>query len=226
MKAVVLLSGGLDSAVVAAIAAKQGLEVHALSIDYHQRHTQELEAATAIARAMQVPMHRIVLSLGDAGRSALTGSSEVPKDRPLDAPGVPSTYVPARNSIFLALAASLAESIGAGSIWIGANAVDYSGYPDCRPEFLLAFNRAINLGTVDGLKDKGLAISAPLVLSSKAEIIRLGRDLGVDFSLTHSCYDPVGRLACRHCDSCRIRAAGFEAAEVPDTTRYAPEPVP
>ena len=225
MKAVVLLSGGLDSAVVAAIAAKQGLEVHALSIDYHQRHTQELEAATAIARSMQVPMHRIVLSLGDAGRSALTGSSEVPKDRPLDAPGVPSTYVPARNSIFLALAASLAESIGAGSIWIGANAVDYSGYPDCRPEFLLAFNRAINLGTVEGVLE-GSAVSAPLVLSSKAEIIRLGRDLGVDFSLTHSCYDPVGGLACRHCDSCRIRAAGFEAAEVPDTTRYAPEPVP
>lgn len=225
LRAVVLLSGGLDSAVAMACARRDGCAVHALSFDYGQRHKAELAAAAAVARSLGAAGHRTVaVDLRAIGGSALTDSIEVPKGRgPVEADaGVPVTYVPARNLIFLSIATAYAEVNQARRLYIGVNAVDYSGYPDCRPEFIEAFERAANTGTKAGAEGEELKIVAPLARLSKAEIIRLGSELGVDFSLTHSCYDPDAQgRACGACDSCRIRRRGFEEAGVADPTRYA-----
>ena len=213
LRAVVLLSGGLDSAVTLAIAVRErGLAVSCLSFDYGQRHRSELACAARVAASLGALEHRVIrVDSSIVAGSALTGGGDVPKDRALEAEGIPATYVPARNALFLAHALSEAERIGAESIHIGANAVDYSGYPDCRPEFLEAFERMANLATkasVDG--GLRLRVEAPLVSLSKAEIVSRGAALGVDFGLTSSCYDPepTGR-PCRACDSCRLRARGF-----------------
>jgi 7-cyano-7-deazaguanine synthase len=218
--AVVLVSGGLDSATVLALAVASGWRCHALSVDYGQRHRAELAAAAQVARALGAVEHRVVqLDLGIFGGSALTDSSiEVPT-APTD--GIPVTYVPARNTIFLALALAYAEVTRSEAIFIGANAVDYSGYPDCRPEFLAAFEVLANLATKRAVEGAPIAIEAPIVRMSKAEIVRKGHELGVDFALTVSCYsaDAAGR-ACGRCDSCRLRRAGFNAAGIPDPTRY------
>jgi 7-cyano-7-deazaguanine synthase len=232
--AVALISGGLDSAVALACARRDGREVWALTFDYGQRHRAELDAAGVVAASLGAARHVVMrIDLRAVGGSALTSDMAVPKDRGAAemSRGIPATYVPARNLVFLSCAAGLAEVAGAGEIYIGVNAVDYSGYPDCRAEFIEAFERAANLGTKAGVEGAGaglrwLTVRAPLVELSKAEIIRVGTGLGVDFSLTHSCYDPVVRgaevLACGRCDSCRIRARGFRDAGVEDPTRYAP----
>jgi 7-cyano-7-deazaguanine synthase len=219
-KAVVLLSGGLDSATVLALARAEGFDCYALTFDYGQRHRIELEAAQRVARSLQVADHRIVpLDLSWMGGSALT-------DRRIDVPsepsaGIPVTYVPARNTVFLSIALGWAEVQGARDIYLGANAVDYSGYPDCRPEYLEAFERMASLATRAGVEGRGSRIRAPLVDSSKAEIIRAGARLGVDYGLTLSCYDPDGQgRACGVCDSCRLRARGFAEAGLADPTRY------
>jgi 7-cyano-7-deazaguanine synthase len=218
-RAVVLLSGGLDSAVCLAVALRDGFECHALSFDYGQRHRHELAAAGAIARA--AGSHRtIALDLRAVGGSSLTADIPVPKRGGAPAADIPVTYVPARNLTFLSLAAGYAEVLGAGDVFIGVNAVDYSGYPDCRPEFIRAFEAAANLATRAGVQGTALRVRTPLIDLSKAQIIRLGRSLGVDFAGTHSCYDPVGALACGLCDSCRLRREGFIAAGVADPTRY------
>lgn len=228
--AVVLLSGGLDSAVVLAMARARGLACHALGFDYGQRHRAELRAAEKIAAALGAATHRTVrLDLRCIGGSALTDAIDVPKDGAGGESGpIPVTYVPARNITFLAIACGLAEATGAGRILLGVNAVDYSGYPDCRPEFIAAFQRCIDVGTKAGVEGGGaggggLVIEAPLVRMTKADIIREGVRLGVDLSVTSSCYDPLGEdgLACGRCDSCRIRRRGFAEAGVPDPTRYA-----
>ena len=224
-RAVVLLSGGLDSATVLAIARRQGFACHALSIDYGQRHAVELDAARRVAAALGVAEHREMhLDLRALGGSALTADLPVPVDR-TDAEmgrGIPITYVPARNTVFLSLALAYAEVIGAFDLFIGVNAVDYSGYPDCRPEFIEAFRVVANLATKAGVEGGRFAIHTPLIDLTKADIIRLGVSLGVDYGLTHSCYVPTPEgLACGRCDSCRIRATGFESAGVPDPTRYA-----
>jgi len=225
MRAVVLLSGGLDSATTAARAIADGYEVYALSVDYGQRHRVELERAAQVAAALKVADHRTVkLDLRAIGGSALTADIAVPKDRTDDAigHGVPVTYVPARNTILLGLALGYAETVGAFDVFIGANVLDYSGYPDCRPEFLSAFETLANLATKAGTDGSGrFRVHAPLVEMSKAEIIREGLKLGVDFSLTLSCYDPdaAGR-ACGRCDSCQLRRKGFADAGVPDPTVY------
>jgi 7-cyano-7-deazaguanine synthase len=220
--AVVLLSGGLDSATVLAIAAAEGHRCHALSVDYGQRHRAELAAAGKIARALGAAEHRVVpIDLRVFGGSALTDDSlEVPT---APSAGIPITYVPARNTIFLALALAYAEVSQADTIFTGANAVDYSGYPDCRPEFVAAFERLANLATKRAVEGHSVRVAAPIIHLSKAEIVRRGCDLGVDFSLTVSCYnaDAEGR-ACRQCDACRFRREGFEQAGVPDPTRYQP----
>ncbi len=222
--AVVLLSGGLDSTTALAIALSRGHRCHALSFSYGQRHTVELEASRNIAEAMGASGHSTVdLDLAAITTSALTGHSEVPKHRSAAdmGEGIPSTYVPARNIIFLSIAAAHAESIGARDIYIGVNAVDYSGYPDCRPEFLSAFQNALDLGTRSGVEGEGFTIHAPLTDMTKEDIIRAGLELGVDYSLTHSCYDPSPEgLACGHCDSCLLRKKGFAEAGVEDPTRY------
>jgi 7-cyano-7-deazaguanine synthase len=225
-RAVVLLSGGLDSATVLAMARSRGLECHALSVDYGQRHGSELLAARQVATALGASSHRVIrVDLSAIGGSALTDSRiDVPIAASRDAPiaaGIPATYVPARNTVLLALALAQAEVLAARSIFIGVNAVDYSGYPDCRPEFIAAFAALASLATKQGVEGSTVAIEAPLQDLSKAEIIRAGTALGVDYSLTVSCYlaDASG-AACGHCDSCRLRAAGFEAAGVPDATRY------
>ncbi|HLW67544.1 MAG TPA: 7-cyano-7-deazaguanine synthase QueC [Gemmataceae bacterium] len=224
-RAVVLLSGGLDSATALAIARSQGFEVHALSVDYGQRHRVELERARQIAAAQKVVNHVLVpVDLRSIGGSALTANIEVPKDRSQDdiGHGIPITYVPARNTVLLALALGLAESVEAFDIFIGANIYDYSGYPDCRPEFLEAFERLANLATKASVEGKGrFRIHAPLIRLTKAEIIRHGIGLGVDYSLTLSCYDPDehGR-ACGRCDSCQLRKKGFAEAGVTDPTDY------
>ncbi|MHC4295546.1 MAG: 7-cyano-7-deazaguanine synthase QueC [Planctomycetota bacterium] len=224
-KAVVLLSGGLDSASVLAIAKDQGYRCYALSFDYCQRHRFELTAARRIAEAAGVVEHRIVtIDLSAAagfGRSALTDSIEVPKDRAENGT-IPSTYVPARNTIFLSLALGYAEVIGAFDIFIGVNAVDYSGYPDCRPPFIETFERLANLATAAGIEQRGrFTVHAPLINMTKGEIIRTGLALGVDYSLTHSCYDPApDGTACGHCDSCRLRLKGFADANAEDPARY------
>jgi len=221
MRAVILLSGGLDSATVLALANAGGRECHALSITYGQRHAVELEAAKRVAASLGVAEHVVhSLDLRVFGASALTGDIEVPKDA-VGAPGIPVTYVPARNTIFLALALGYAEARDAQEIWLGVNALDYSGYPDCRPEFIDAFQQVIWKGTRSGVEHQEPRLVAPLLHMTKAEIIRRGTELGVDYSLTHSCYDPAddGR-ACAHCDSCLLRRKGFADAGVPDPTAY------
>jgi 7-cyano-7-deazaguanine synthase len=225
-RAVVLLSGGLDSATALAVARRDVFRCHALTIAYGQRHVAEVDAARRIAEVMGVVEHRIIpLDLRAFGGSALTADLDVPKDRGEEqmSAGIPITYVPARNTVFLALALGWAEVLGSFDIYIGVNAIDYSGYPDCRPEFIAAFEGLANLATKAGVENRGrFRIHAPLVHLSKADIIRLGVSLGVDYRLTHSCYDPAADgAACGRCDSCRLRRAGFEAAGVPDPTRYA-----
>ena len=220
-KAVVLLSGGMDSAAVVAIAREQGFAVHALSVRYGQRHTSELDAARRVAEALGVVAHKVVdVDLRSIGGSALTDDAiDVPE---AGGEGIPSTYVPARNTIMLSLALGWAEVLGANDLFCGVNAVDYSGYPDCRPEFIAAFEQLANLATKAGVEGAGLRVHAPLQFLSKADIVREGVRLGVDFGLTVSCYqaDDQGR-ACGHCDACRLRAAGFADAGVADPTRYA-----
>jgi 7-cyano-7-deazaguanine synthase len=223
-RAVVLLSGGLDSATVLAIAQAQGFTCHALSVRYGQRHAAELDAAQRVAAALRAAEHRIMsVDLAGIGGSALTdGRIDVPE---IPSVGIPITYVPARNTLFLALALGWVEVLGAEDLFVGVNAVDYSGYPDCRPEFIAAFERVARLATKAGVEGGRLTIHAPLVHMSKAEIVRTGVALGVDFGITVSCYqaDAQGR-ACGRCDSCRLRAAGFIAAGVADPTAYAGEP--
>ena len=230
-KAVVLLSGGLDSATALAIAQHRSFEVYALSVDYGQRHRIELERAAAVARCMGAVDHRVVkLDLRAIGGSALTAEVAVPKDRSAEdmAHGIPATYVPARNTILLGLALGYAETVGAFDIFIGANVLDYSGYPDCRPEFLAAFENLANLATKAGVEGAGkFRVHAPLLKLTKAKIIREGVKLGVDYALTLSCYDPdaEGR-ACGRCDSCLLRKKGFAEAGIPDPTHYAPHSTP
>ena len=230
-KAVVLLSGGLDSATVLAMARAEGYQCHALSFRYGQRHAVELEAAAVVARALGAVEHRVAhVDLGWIGGSALTSSAiDVPKDRPLDnMQDIPITYVPARNALFLTYALAWGEVLGARDLFAGMNALDYSGYPDCRPEFLRAFEAMANLGTKAGAEGSRWHVRAPLIDMSKADIIREGTRLGVDYALTHSCYDPIVRggvrdlvYACGRCDSCLLRKKGFVEAGVPDPTRYA-----
>lgn len=219
-KAVILLSGGLDSATVVAMAREQGYSCYSMSFDYGQRHRSELQAAERVARQLGVVEHKVIgMNLGGIGGSALTDSSiDVPQS---PTTGIPVTYVPARNTVFLALALGWAEVLEAQDIFIGVNAVDYSGYPDCRPEFVEAFERVANLATKMGVEGQSIRIQAPLQMMSKAEIVQAGSRLGVDYGLTVSCYlaDDDGR-ACGKCDSCRLRSAGFAAAGVVDPTRY------
>ena len=222
-KAVVLLSGGLDSYTAAAVARRDGFELFALAINYGQRHSEELAASRAVAKALGVSRHlELDLDLTRIGGSALTAEQiDVPKDQPIDPAVIPSTYVPARNTIFLSLAMGWAEVLGAADIFIGVNALDYSGYPDCRPEFIRAFEQLARLATRAGVEGRPLSIHTPLIALSKADIIRLGLSLGLDYGLTHSCYDPlVGGRPCGRCDSCRLRAAGFhEAGAIDPLTR-------
>jgi len=218
--AVILLSGGLDSATVLAIAREAGYACHALSLDYGQRHTAELAAAARVAKSLGAVEHRVMrLGLGDIGGSALTDESIAVPESPTA--GIPVTYVPARNTVMLALALAWAEVLGSRDIFIGVNAVDYSGYPDCRPEFIAAFEHMANLATRAGVEGAQLRVHAPLQHLSKADIIRRGAELGVDYAQTVSCYqaDAEG-LACGRCDSCRLRREGFLAAGIPDPTRY------
>jgi len=218
-RAVVLVSGGMDSAVVLAIAREQGFEPYALSVRYGQRHTSELDAADRVSSALGAIAHKtVVVDLRSIGGSALTDDIDVPD---AGGPGIPVTYVPARNTIMLSVALGWAEVLGAADLFCGVNAVDYSGYPDCRPEFIEAFERLANVATKAGVEGAGLRIHAPLLTMSKADIVREGLRLGVDFAQTVSCYraDAEGR-ACGHCDACRLRADGFAAAGVPDPTRY------
>ena len=220
--AVILLSGGLDSATVLAIAREAGYACHTLSLDYGQRHTAELAAAARVAKSLGAVEHRVIrLGLGDIGGSALTDDSIAVPESPTE--GIPVTYVPARNTVMLALALAWAEVLGARDIFIGVNAVDYSGYPDCRPEFIAAFEQMANLATRAGVEGARLRIHAPLQHLSKAEIIRRGLELGVDYAQTVSCYQATAEgWACGRCDSCRLRREGFIAAGVSDPTRYAP----
>ena len=223
--AVVLLSGGLDSATALAVARRDGFDCYALTVAYGQRHVAELDAARRVAEALGAVEQRMVdLDLRVFGGSALTADLPLPKDRSSEAmsAGIPLTYVPARNTVFLSLALAWAEVLGSFDVYVGVNAVDYSGYPDCRPEFIAAFEQLANLATKAGVENKGrFRIHAPLIHLSKADIIRLGTSLGVDYGLTHSCYDPAPDGACGRCDSCQLRRAGFEAAGLPDPTRYA-----
>jgi 7-cyano-7-deazaguanine synthase len=222
-RAVVLLSGGLDSATVLAIARAEGFECHALSFRYGQRHVVELRAAERVAQALGAAEHRVAtVDLGWIGGSALTQHDlAVPKDRQEMGGDIPITYVPARNALFLCHALAWAEVLGARDLFAGMNALDYSGYPDCRPAFLEAFENMANLGTKAGAEGAHWHVRAPLIKMSKAEIIRTGVALGVDYALTHSCYDPVGEAACGRCDSCLLRRKGFAEAGVADPTAYA-----
>lgn len=217
-RAVVLLSGGLDSYTTGALARDQGFEIFALTVRYGQRHVQEIEAARRVARTLGAARHvELDLDLTAIAPSALTGAGEVPKGRRLDAADIPSTYVPARNTIFLSLALSWAESLGATDVFLGVNALDYSGYPDCRPEYLEAFGRMADLATRAGVEGARFRIHAPLLRMSKADIIRAGLARGLDYGLTHSCYDPARDGApCGRCDSCVLRARGFAEAGVVD----------
>jgi 7-cyano-7-deazaguanine synthase len=217
-RAVVLLSGGLDSYTAAAIARQQGFALYALTVRYGQRHAREIAAAHAVASALAVERHvEIDVDLSAFGGSSLTSDIPVPKDRPISTTEIPSTYVPARNTVFLALALGWAEVIGAADIFIGVNALDYSGYPDCRPEYIAAFERLASLATAKGVQGNAFRIHAPLQTLTKVQIIRKGLELGLDYGLTHSCYDPDphGR-PCGRCDSCTLRAAGFAQAGVAD----------
>jgi 7-cyano-7-deazaguanine synthase len=219
--AICLLSGGLDSATVLAYAQREGFDCYALSFDYGQRHLVELEAAARVAAALAVKQHRVVkLDLRAFGGSALTADIDVPKNGVQ--PGIPITYVPARNTIFLSFALAWAEVLKASDIFIGVNAIDYSGYPDCRPEFIEAFEKLANLATKAGVEGHThLKVHAPLLQLSKSGIIKLGVDLGVDFSLTHSCYDPDAQgRSCGRCDSCRLRLQGFQDAGIEDPLAY------
>jgi len=219
-KAVILLSGGLDSATVVAMAKAQGFACYTMSFDYGQRHRAELQAAERVARDLGAIEHKVIgLNLDGMGGSALTDDSIAVPEVPTE--GIPVTYVPARNTVFLSLALGWAEVLGAQDIFIGVNAVDYSGYPDCRPEFIAAFERMANLATKAGVEGQGFRIQAPLQMLSKADIVKVGVRHGVDYSLTVSCYqaDSEGR-ACGKCDSCRLRAEGFRAAGLADPTRY------
>ncbi len=223
MKAVILLSGGLDSATVLAIARSEGYVCHCLSIDYGQRHRAELSAAERVANSLGAHEHRVVkLDLTTFGGSALTDKNiAVPVEGIKD--GIPVTYVPARNTIMLSLALAWAEVLAAQHIFFGANAVDYSGYPDCRPEYMRAFETLANLATKAAVEGRRLALHTPVIDLGKADIIRRGLELGVDYALTHSCYDPApDGAACGSCDACRYRRKGFEEAGVPDPTRYIP----
>jgi len=224
--AVVLLSGGLDSATVLAVARRDGFASHCLAFDYGQRHRHEIECARRVAQQLHAASFRVVtLGLREIGGSALTADIPVPKDRSHHdlTHGVPITYVPARNLTFLAIAAGLAEVVGAHAIFTGVNAVDYSGYPDCRPAFIDSVERTIRLGTKAGDEGHGPRVFTPIISLSKPDIIRLGASLGVDFGLTSSCYDPTpDGYSCGHCDSCQIRRHGFRDAGIPDPTRYAP----
>ena len=222
-KAIVLLSGGLDSATVLAIARRDGFTPHTLSFDYGQRHRVELHAAKQLAAAFGSEHSVMSFDLRQFGGSALTGDIDVPKDRPESqmANGIPITYVPARNTIFLSFALGLAEVIGSTDIFIGVNALDYSGYPDCRPEFIAAFQSLANVATKSGVEGHGVTIHAPLIQMTKAQIIAAGIALGVDYSLTSSCYDPSpDGYACGRCDSCQLRRKGFAEAGIPDPIRY------
>jgi 7-cyano-7-deazaguanine synthase len=224
-KAVVLLSGGLDSATVLAIARQQGYACHALSIDYGQRHRVELEAAVRVALALgAVAQKTVSIDLTAFGGSALTDDKIAVPVQGVQNHGIPVTYVPARNTIMLSLALAWAEVLGAADLFFGANAVDYSGYPDCRPEYMRAFERMANLATKAAVESHRLTLHTPIIAMSKAKIIEQGMALGVDYSLTVSCYQAdSASLACGVCDSCRLRRAGFEAAGVPDPTRYRPD---
>ena len=219
MRAVVLLSGGLDSYTAAAIAKlEQGFELYALTIQYGQRHVREVESARAVARALGVARHlEVPIDLRAVGGSSLTADLPVPRDRDPDASDIPSTYVPARNTIFLSVALGWAETVGAHDLVIGVNALDYSGYPDCRPAFIAAFEHLATLATREGVEGARFRVHTPLIHLRKADIIRRGLALGVDYGLTHSCYDPVASGApCGRCDSCLLRARGFREAGVPD----------
>jgi 7-cyano-7-deazaguanine synthase len=219
--AVVLLSGGLDSYTAAAVLQRDGFDVCALSVVYGQRHAREIESARAVARVLNLREHlEVRVDLAAIGGSALTADTPVPKDRTMNAAVIPSTYVPARNTVFLSLALAWAEVLEARDIAIGANALDYSGYPDCRPEYLEAFERLAGLATRAGIEGARFRIHAPLLHMSKAEIVRTGLSLGLDYGLTHSCYDPdPGGRPCRRCDSCVLRAKGFAEAGVDDPLR-------
>ena len=219
-KAIILVSGGLDSSTVLAIALEQGFECYTLSFDYGQRHRSELEAAKRISQTMEVAEHKIVqLDLGSIGGSALTDIDiDIPETQ---TSGIPVTYVPARNTVFLSIALGWAEVLGANKIFLGVNAVDYSGYPDCRPEFISSFELMANLATKAGVEGHKISIEAPLIDMSKSDIIETGMSLGVDYSQTVSCYQAtLEGLACGKCDSCRLRAEGFKYAEISDPTRY------
>ena len=218
MRAVVLLSGGLDSYTAAAIAKADGFVLNALTVQYGQRHAREVQAARHVARALGVEEHKeLTIDLRPIGGSSLTSAMDVPRNRDLNATDIPSTYVPARNTIFLSLALGWAEVIGAHDLVVGVNALDYSGYPDCRPEFVRAFEALADVATRAGVEGTRFRVHTPLIHLSKAEIIRCGIELGLDYGLTHSCYDPApsGR-PCGHCDSCVLRAKGFAEAGVAD----------
>jgi len=223
-KAVILVSGGLDSATILAIAADAGYELHAISFDYGQRHRFELESARRVCAANNVSSHVVFpIDTRIFQGSALTNDIPVPRQRSDEeiSDGIPVTYVPARNTIFLAIALGLAESIGADDLFIGVNAVDYSGYPDCRPEFISAFESMANLATKAGVEGQAISIHTPLVSLTKAQIIQRGLQLGVDYGLTHSCYDPdADGVSCGHCDSCQLRLKGFAEAATTDPISY------
>jgi 7-cyano-7-deazaguanine synthase len=215
--AVVLLSGGLDSYTAAAIARADGFRLFALTVRYGQRHIVEIEAARKVAASLDVANHvEIDVGLSAFGGSSLTTQAPVPKDRHIVPAEIPSTYVPARNTVFLALALGWAEVVGAHDIFIGVNVLDYSGYPDCRPEFIAAFERLASLATARGVQGERFRIHAPLQMMTKAQIVRRGLELGLDYGLTHSCYDPTSTGPCGRCDSCVLRAAGFAEVGVPD----------
>jgi 7-cyano-7-deazaguanine synthase len=217
MNAVVLLSGGLDSYTAAAIARTEGFVLHALTVNYGQRHGQELESARMVARALEVARHlEVSVDLRPIGGSSLTSAAPVPLDRDVTLAEIPSTYVPARNTILLSLALGWAEVLGARDIVIGVNALDYSGYPDCRPEFIEAFEHLASLATRAGVEGARTRVHAPLLTLTKADIIRRGMALGLDYALTHSCYDPIDGHPCGRCDSCVLRARGFHDAGVVD----------
>ncbi|CAN5697638.1 7-cyano-7-deazaguanine synthase QueC [soil metagenome] len=218
--AVVLLSGGMDSATAGAVARDEGFEIYALSFRYGQRHVTELEAARRVAERLGARRHVVLdIDLRAFGGSALTGDLDVPKDTPLDRIGssIPATYVPARNTVFLSFATAWAETLGASDIFLGANALDYSGYPDCRPEYIEALERMANLATRAGIEGRRLRIHTPLIELSKSEIVRLGNRLGVDYALTWSCYDPTpAGTACGRCEACILRRKGFREAGMAD----------
>jgi 7-cyano-7-deazaguanine synthase len=237
-RAVCLVSGGMDSAVALAEARAAGFETYALSFDYGQRHRQELDAAARVARSLGAREHRVVrIDLREIGGSSLTDAIDVPKDRPHESigaggaggAGIPATYVPARNTIFLSVALAWAEVLGAHDVFLGVNAIDYSGYPDCRPEFLAKFAELASLATAAGAEHGAkLELHAPLLAMKKADIVRRARELGVDLASTHTCYDPIDQggktLACGRCDACRLRLKGFEEAGVADPLPYAVTP--